>query len=135
MTPASIRFFRHVEKTDTCWLWRGAVGNHGYGVFLFQRKTMLAHRVIRIILGLDNSAEIYHHTCRARICVNPAHTEPSTRSTHIDVGLERKPLCKRGHPMTKANLYVRVDSRGYTQRNCIACRRLLRGASRTETSN
>lgn len=70
----SDRFWKKVEKTDECWLWRGAVKDTGYGVFWFNGRIERAHRV---------SWELHHgpvpegvcvlHKCDIRICVNPDH--------------------------------------------------------------
>ena len=39
------RFWSHVLKTDTCWLWQGSRGSTGYGTFgLSATQTVKAHR-------------------------------------------------------------------------------------------
>src|SRR5713101_5307016 len=38
------RFWRQVQKTDSCWLWTGGRTN-GYGRFWLTGKTVMAHRL------------------------------------------------------------------------------------------
>lgn len=77
------RFWSKVEKTSTCWLWRAAKTDEGYGVFALLRRrgkktNAFAHRVawelergpIAAGLTIDHVPE-----CK---CVNPAHMEPVT---------------------------------------------------------
>lgn len=43
------RFWANVEKTDTCWLWKGALSD-GYGVTTWHGRHMGTHRVAWLIL-------------------------------------------------------------------------------------
>ncbi len=46
ITTAASKFWRRVEKTPGCWLWRGSVGHWGYGQWQPSRgKNLRAHRV------------------------------------------------------------------------------------------
>jgi len=77
--PTAERFYEKVEKTETCWLFRGAIDPAGYGRFNDGGKSRLAHRIgyefdrgpIPIGLVLD-------HLCRVRACVRPDHLEAVT---------------------------------------------------------
>lgn len=93
--PASVRFWRKVEQTDTCWLWRGAVGSGGrvgYGVFHAYGRKVMAHRfAYELCAGPIPDGLVIDHRCGVTLCVNPAHLEPVTvnvngrRGRHCDV--------------------------------------------------
>lgn len=74
--PADGRFWAMVEKTPTCWLWRGAVNQRGYGAFrAVTAKTVRAHRFSWELSGgepVPNGLQVLHR-CDVRHCVNPQH--------------------------------------------------------------
>jgi DNA (cytosine-5)-methyltransferase 1 len=73
-TAQDVRFWRRVEKTDTCWLWKGAVKDTGYGVFWYNQRVERAHRVSwEMHHGPIPEGKCVLHTCDVRICVNPDH--------------------------------------------------------------
>lgn len=82
------RFLRLVEKTGTCWLWRGSVhAKNGYGYFTFRSRNMLAHRFsFEAHVGPIPDGKVLDHTCRIRNCVNPAHLDLVTQSLNIARG-------------------------------------------------
>jgi hypothetical protein len=72
--PIDARFNRFVEKTDSCWLWRGTLANRGYGFLIFRGKRLQTHRVsYEIHKGEIPSGLFVCHTCDVRDCVNPDH--------------------------------------------------------------
>lgn len=78
------RFWQKVEKTSSCWLWRGHVKATGYGQVAFERgpvkKKFLAHRVsYELLVGPVPQGLTLDHLCKVRRCVNPAHLEPVTQ--------------------------------------------------------
>lgn len=140
MTPiprglsAEDRFWAKVEKTATCWLWRGAISADGYGNFgLEDGRTGSAHRVsYEWIVGPIPEGAVIDHLCRVRTCVNPAHLEPVTNAVNLQrgVGPELASLrnvdqtfCLHGHPLFGDNLYVQPKT-GY--RYCRTCQRRRR---------
>jgi hypothetical protein len=70
------RFWSHVEKTDGCWLWRGARDDKGYGKFGLHGRQERAHLIayelaVRLVprgLGLHIC-----HKCDNPPCVRPDH--------------------------------------------------------------
>jgi hypothetical protein len=70
----SVRFWNKVEKTETCWLWIGAKSETGYGLFNFEGRVQLAHRIAWTIKLGKGAAESYlDNSCGIRNCVNPEH--------------------------------------------------------------
>ena len=76
MRTLAERFWPKVEKTETCWLWKGAKQN-GYGILAFHGKRIYAHRVAWIIhYGSIPEGGCLAHVCAPvgrRDCVNPTH--------------------------------------------------------------
>ena len=75
--PLAERFWEKVNKTDSCWLWTGAVNPSGYGILSGgpdHLSPMLAHRVAWSLTFDDcpDSLHVCHH-CDIRICCRPDH--------------------------------------------------------------
>lgn len=71
------RFFRHVEKTDSCWFWTGSKSRKGYGQIQSGRRggrPLLAHRVSwELHFGNIPNQMFVLHQCDTANCVNPSH--------------------------------------------------------------
>lgn len=132
--PVSLekRFWRYVEKTDTCWLWTAGRNIGGYGVMgnMPGRRpfTCQAHRVSYEIHKGPIPAELtIDHLCRVRHCVNPEHLEAVTFAENVRRGISppaqngRKTHCVHGHEFTAENTYIRPDG----DRGCRACGALV----------
>src|SRR5688500_2605127 len=62
-----------------CWLWLGGKSGTGYGMFNFQDKAWLVHRLAYTLLrGEIPTPLVIDHLCRTLACVNPDHLEPVT---------------------------------------------------------
>lgn len=120
--------FAQVEKTETCWLWRGTILQGGYGQIKVKKRKMQAHRFFyELLVGPIPEGLTIDHLCRVRNCVNPAHLEPVTgrentlRGNNPAAQNARKTHCKRGHPLSGSNLRSSKDGR---QRRCKTCDRI-----------
>lgn len=126
MTPE--KFWERVEKTDTCWWWRGQEHN-GYGRIKWHGKEFRAHRIAWELLRGPITEQTLDYLCRNTMCVNPAHLEPVTVRINTLRGVgpaalnAKKTHCPAGHEYTAENTYVK-----YRRRICQTCRRARRRA-------
>lgn len=71
------RFWKKVNKTETCWLWLASLFKEGYGQFKVHGKNMLAHRFSwEITNGPIPKDILVLHRCPGKSdkrCVNPFH--------------------------------------------------------------
>ena len=118
---AQKRFYRFMNKSDGCWLWKGFVGKNGYGQFTENSKTILAHRwSYENSYGKIRKDREIDHLCRNRGCVNPNHLEAVTCKENIRRGetgkwQRDKTHCPSGHSYELA--YVRPNG----HRSCRIC--------------
>jgi hypothetical protein len=81
------RFWSRIEKTDTCWVWRGTVTS-GYGQIAIggfrQQVRFRAHRLSWMLHFGDIPADKeVAHTCDNARCVRPAHLELLTHQQNL----------------------------------------------------
>ena len=133
-----IRFWRKVDKTDSCWNWIGAKGARGYGsvgiVMLGGHRP--AHRVaFELLRGPIPDGLVLDHLCRNRACVNPEHLEIVTsreNSLRGDCAASRnaaKTHCPQGHEYTPENTQYYAKERTRYCRTCIRSRNVLKRAN------
>lgn len=118
------RFWSRVEKTESCWLWRGNMGRKGYGQFSVGKSCRFAHRfAYELLVGPIPEALVIDHLCRVPACVNPAHLEPVTERENILRGISpaaknaQKTHCVRGHILPR-------DRNPRGARQCQECRNI-----------
>lgn len=81
--PGSVerRFWAKVEKTENCWLWKGALTHFGHGQVRIQGRLLRSHRVSwewskgPVLDGL-----CVLHKCDVPNCVNPDHLFLGTKA-------------------------------------------------------
>lgn len=118
------RFWSKVEISGSCWRWLGRPNNTGYGVFSFAHTSTSAHRASYIInVGQIPDGLHLDHLCGNRMCVNPAHLEPVTRTENQRRITERKTACSYGHALTPENVLAYETPRSGWRRYCRECRR------------
>ena len=72
--PIAERFWVRVEKTPTCWLWRGATNSSGYGVMQKDGRRIRAHRfAYELTYGAIPEGLFACHRCDNPLCVRPDH--------------------------------------------------------------
>ena len=96
LTEAEIeRFWSHVDKTGTCWVWLGArtkAAGFEYGVMQRDGKMIRPHRVAFQLAGrILKLGMTIDHTCENKLCCNPDHLEQITQSENTRRGYERHP--------------------------------------------
>lgn len=85
------RFWSKVEKTDTCWFWRGLKDVHGYGQFSYKANRYSAHRFAYCITkGVIASNLVVRHTCDNKLCVNPEHLILGTNKQNVQDMKDRR---------------------------------------------
>ena len=131
------RFNAKVEKTPSCWLWRGSINGSGYGTLRFgsrtdgSREAIGAHRfAYELAFGAISGRLVVHHKCFNRDCVNPDHLAAVTQSVNLSEHppefvpvKSRVTHCPQNHPYDEANTYLKALRNGKIGRCCRACGR------------
>lgn len=85
------RFWKYVEKTNGCWLWKAQKNKMGYGRFYpFKPHAVLAHRFMFQIINKSNIKNSYIlHKCDNPPCVNPDHLYAGTQKDNMHDCIKR----------------------------------------------
>lgn len=122
-------FWSKVDKTDTCWNWKGTKNPDGYGLFRVDKIKVGSHRFsYELHKGKISKGFVIDHLCRNRSCVNPDHLEVVSNKENILRGISqsatnaKKTHCKHGHILSGDNLII-YFYKGKKHRYCKICSR------------
>ena len=104
---------QYIPVTESgCWLWLGNCNPKGYGRFMRQGKTFMAHRAsYEVHRGPIPEGLQLDHLCRVRCCINPDHLEPVTARENVMRGISFAAInaamktCRLGHPLKSTKRY------------------------------
>lgn len=119
------RFLSFVEKTDTCWLWKGHTDRGGYGKFHTHKDgqwtSVLAHRfAFEHYKRSLQYGETVDHLCFIQACVNPDHLDACSNSENVRRANEHRTHCHNGHPYDDKNTMYLKEGNGKIRR-CRIC--------------
>lgn len=68
------RFWSHVERTNSCWLWTGLLCDRGFGRVRVSGRLRSAHRIAyELARGPIPADTVVRHSCGERACCRPDH--------------------------------------------------------------
>jgi hypothetical protein len=114
------RFLKFVDKSESCWIWKGSYFETGYGQFWLNKKTMTAHKSSWILLKNEKTnGKCVCHTCDNRFCVNPDHLFLGSHkdNTQDMIKKGRQPIQKRKICTEDREKIINMHYQGIRQRD------------------
>ncbi len=107
-------FFLHVEKTETCWIWKGCTRgrreHQKYGAFKRGPKVWIASRAsYDMFKGSIPENILVLHNCDNPLCVNPEHLRLGTQQENMNDMKSHKRQAKRSGEKHGNNKLLEVD--------------------------
>jgi hypothetical protein len=85
------RFWKYVQKTETCWIWTGAKLDGNYGAFQLNGKCIGAHLFSYLIhFGQIDEGLLVRHSCDNPPCVYPDHLLIGTNQDNVQDRVTRR---------------------------------------------
>lgn len=88
--PLTVRFWKFVKKTPTCWEWHGYREPRGYGKIRIRKRsgngeTFRAHRLAWWLTTGEKLSGKYvlRHLCNNPSCVRPSHLRAGTQKDNV----------------------------------------------------
>ena len=99
------RLLSKVEKTDSCWNWKGATrGKNGYGAMKVDGKVVSVHKLsYTLYRGEIPQNLLVSHTCHNSLCVNPDHLKLVTPKENHNEGVRRGTIVPQKHEHLKVH--------------------------------
>lgn len=111
MTPAS--FWRRVDRSGECWIWRSTVDSHGYGKTTNSKATIRAHRLSWLLEhGPIPDGSYVLHRCDNRLCVRPGHLYLGTHADNMRDMRTRGRAARLGRRKVSAEQALEIRMRG-----------------------
>jgi hypothetical protein len=127
------RIEKYVVRAPGCWTWAASHKPSGYAQIWGKGTMLFVHRwMYEQVHGAIPEGFQIDHLCRNRGCINPDHLEAVTarinilRSDAPGAKAVRTGFCKRGHPFSGDNVYVRPSSGTRRCKKCHALDRMKR---------
>jgi hypothetical protein len=105
-----IEFWAQVEKTETCWVWKGFIrpaGAYMAGYGFFGKSP--AHRLsYELANGPMERGLVTMHLCNNKLCVNPLHLRAGTNQENL-AQAKKDGRFKRGDPSVPTQAEVALE--------------------------
>ncbi len=78
------RLFEKIEKTNTCWIWKGCLIESGYGTIGYKGKNFVVHRLMyELFVAKIPEGMLACHICDNKLCCNPSHIFLGTHKDNL----------------------------------------------------